>query len=111
MRAKKRSGKTAIVHGHRVHLSGPFKGSDKNGGREIYTWYDPKTGKRGSVDAARVDYENAHGGKELSKGTDVDHKDNDKEHGSVSNLQPMSHSDNVAKENRHRAHEHKHKKK
>lgn len=96
--------KTAIVHGRRVNLSGPFKGSAKNGGRKIYTWYDPKTGKRGSVDAARVEYEKAHGGRELSKGTDVDHKDNDKSHDGKGNLQAMSHSKNVAKEDRHRSH-------
>lgn len=101
--------RTATVNGRTVTISGPFKGSKQNGGREIYTWYDKRTGKRGSVNAARIDYEKAHGGKELSKDTDVDHKDNNKSHGGTSNLQTMSHSKNVGKGNKHRKHHRKRK--
>ena len=89
-----------------MNISGPFKGSKKNGGREIYTTYDPKTGKHGSVDAARVDYQKSHGGKEVSKNKEVDHKDNKKSNGNTSNLQLMSKSDNVAKGNKHRSKNH-----
>ncbi len=101
--AKKKT-RTALVGGKRLNISGPFKGSDKNGGREIYTTYDPKTGKHGSVDAARVDYQKSHGGKEVSKNKEVDHKDNNKSHGGKGNLQLMSKSDNVAKGNKNRHH-------
>lgn len=93
-------------------FSGPFKGSSENGGRKIYTWYDPDTGKRGSMNAARVEYIKSHGGHALDKDTDVDHKDNDKNNDSDSNHQTMSHSANVAKGNQHRPHKkHHHKKK
>lgn len=85
---------------------GPYKGSKANGGRPIYVF---KTkGKDGkwhttSSNKARVDYEDKHG--KLSKDTDVDHKDNGgrKGHDSQSNLQAMSHSKNVGKENKRRA--------
>lgn len=85
---------------------GPYKGSKANGGRPIYVF---KTkGKDGkwhttSSNKARVDYEDKHG--KLSRDTDVDHKDNGgrKGHDSQSNLQAMSHSKNVGKENKRRA--------
>ena len=53
---------------------------------------------------SRVDYEKATG-KTLPKKTDVDHKDNGGRAGrdGQSNLQAMSHSKNVAKENKRRA--------
>ena len=85
---------------------GPYKGSDANGGRPIYV-YKTK-GKDGkwhttSKNKARADYEDKHG--KLSKDTDVDHKDNGgrKGHDKMSNLQAMSHSKNVGKENKRRA--------
>jgi len=88
-------------------LFGPYEGSDQNGGRPIYVFKRKK--KNGKVvttssNKARVDYEKATG-KTLSKKTDVDHKDNGGRAGrdGQSNLQAMSHSDNVAKENKRRA--------
>ena len=81
-------------------IYGPYKGSDKNGGRPIYVVGKPD-GTRTSIDKARHDYQKAHGVK-LPKGTDVDHKDNNKKNDSLSNLQAMSKSKNVAKGNQHR---------
>ena len=83
---------------------GPYHKEAKDGRREIYVTRT-KTAHgwtTQSTDKARADYEDAHHTK-LSKNTDVDHKDNNKGHGALSNLQAMSHSDNVAKENKHRA--------
>lgn len=79
---------------------GPYKGSAKNGGREIYAIRKPD-GTMTSTDRARLDYERKVG-KSLPKGTDVDHKDNNKSNNSLSNLQAMSKSKNVAKGNQHR---------
>jgi len=89
-----------------VKRFGPYKGSEQNGGRPIYV-YKKKVGDKWvttSSNKARVDYEDKHHTK-LSKNTDVDHKDNGgrKGHDSQSNLQAMSHSKNVAKENKRRA--------
>jgi hypothetical protein len=88
-------------------LFGPYEGSDQNGGRPIYVFKRKK--KNGKVvttssNKARVDYEKATG-KKLSKKVDVDHKDNGGRagHDGQGNLQAMSHSDNVAKENKRRA--------
>ena len=85
---------------------GPYEGSEANGGRPIYV-YKTK-GKDGkwhttSKNKARADYEGKHG--KLDRDTDVDHKDNGgrKGHDSLSNLQAMSHSKNVGKENKRRA--------
>jgi hypothetical protein len=89
---------------------GPYKGSKQNGGREIYVW-KVKTEhgwKTESKNRDREDYEERTGRK-LSKNTDVDHKDNNKNNHSKSNLHTMSHSANVAKEDRHRAHKRKSK--
>jgi hypothetical protein len=85
---------------------GPYKGSKQNGGRPIYV-YKKKVGDKWvttSSNKARVDYEE-HTGKKLSKDTDVDHKDNGGRKGrdGIKNLQAMSHSKNVAKENKRRA--------
>lgn len=81
------------------------KGSKQNGGRKIVVFHrkNPKSGKweTTSKNAARVEYEDKHG--KLSKDTDVDHKDNNKDNDSSGNLRAMSHGDNVAKENAHRA--------
>ena len=86
---------------------GPYEGSDQNGGRPIYVFKRKK--KDGTVvttssNKARVDYEKATG-KTLPRKTDVDHKDNGGRagHDGKGNLQAMSHSKNVAKENKRRA--------
>ena len=88
-------------------IFGPYKGSKANGGRPIYVFKRKK--KDGTVvttssNKARVDYEKATG-KTLSRKTDVDHKDNGGRAGrdGKGNLQTMSHSKNVAKENKRRA--------
>lgn len=87
-------------------MYGPYKGSAQNGGRPIYVF--KKKDKDGKVvttssNKARVDYKKATG-KSLSRNVDVDHKDNRGRAGKDSrkNLQTMSHSKNVAKENRRR---------
>ncbi len=79
---------------------GPYKGSDKNGGRPIYV-IDKGNGKRTSTDKARHDYEKATG-KTLPKTTHVDHKDNNKHNDSMKNLQAMSQSKNIGKGNKNR---------
>ena len=83
---------------------GPYKGSEENGGRPIYV-YKTK-GKDGkwhttSKNAARAKYEKKHG--KLPRGTDVDHKDNNHDNDSSSNLRPLKHGKNTAKENKRRA--------
>lgn len=79
---------------------GPYKGSDKNGGRPIYV-IDKGNGKRTSTDKARHDYEKANG-KSLPKSTHVDHKDNNKSNDRLSNLQAMPASKNIGKGNQNR---------
>jgi len=84
---------------------GPYKGSAKNKGREIYVF--KKKGKDGkwhttSSDAARVDHE-TRTGKKLRKDQEVDHKDNNRHNNSAKNLRVISKSKNVAKENKRRA--------
>lgn len=79
---------------------GPYKGSDKNGGRPIYV-IDKGNGKRTSTDKARLDYERKVG-RSLPKSTHVDHKDNNKKNDSLNNLQAMSQSKNIAKGNKNR---------
>lgn len=79
---------------------GPYKGSDKNGGRPIYV-IDKGNGKRTSTDKARHDYEKATG-KTLPKTTHVDHKNNNKHDDRMSNLQTMSRSKNIGKGNQNR---------
>ena len=88
-------------------IFGPYKGSKANGGRPIYVFKRKKkdgTVATTSINKARVDYETATG-KTLPRKTDVDHKDNGGRAGrdGRSNLQAMSHSKNVAKENKRRA--------
>ena len=82
---------------------GPYKGSEKNGGRPIYVYKKKVNGewKTTSSDKARVDYECKNG--KLPKDTDVDHKDNNKKNDSKGNLRAMKHGKNVAKENKRRA--------
>jgi hypothetical protein len=86
-----------------VKKFGPYKGSAQNGGREIYVYKKKVDGKwvTTSKNKARADYESKNG--KLPRNVDVDHKDNDKTNDSGSNLHAMSHGDNVAKENEHRA--------
>lgn len=79
---------------------GPYKGSAKNGGREIYA-IRKADGSMTSTDRARLDYERKIG-KSLPKSTEVDHKDNNKHNHKLSNLQTMSKSKNVAKGNQNR---------
>lgn len=90
-----------------MKIFGPYKGSKQNGGRPIYVFKRKR--KDGSVETtssnkARIDYEKKTG-KTLPRSTDVDHKDNGGRAGrdGHSNLQTMSHSKNVAKENKRRA--------
>lgn len=84
-------------------IFGPYKGSKANGGRPIMVEKKKVNGKvvTTSVNAARYVFEKATG-KTLSRNTDVDHKDNKGRAGTndkPSNLDAMSHSANVAKEN------------
>jgi hypothetical protein len=90
-----------------MKIFGPYKGSKQNGGRPIYVFKRKKkdgTTVTTSSNKARVDYEKATG-KTLPRSTEVDHKDNGGRAGrdSRSNLQEISKSDNVAKENKRRA--------
>lgn len=82
---------------------GPYKGSAQNGGRPIYVWkVKTKDGwKTESKNKAREDYESKHG--KLSKNVDVDHKNNKHSDDRASNLRPLKHGDNTAKENKRRA--------
>ena len=82
---------------------GPYKGSKENGGRPIYV-YKKKVGDKWvttSKNKARADYESKNG--KLSRDTDVDHKDNNKNNDGKGNLRAMKHGKNVAKENKRRA--------
>jgi hypothetical protein len=90
-----------------MKIFGPYRGSKQNGGRPIYVLKLKKkdgTTVTTSSNKARVDYEKATG-KTLPRSTEVDHKDNGGRAGrdSRSNLQEISKSDNVAKENKRRA--------
>jgi hypothetical protein len=81
-----------------------YKGSKQNGGRKIIVkHYKDSKGDwhTTSENAARAKYEKKHG--KLSKGTDVDHKDNNHDNDSARNLRPLSHGKNTAKENKRRA--------
>jgi len=86
-----------------MKIFGPYKGSKANGGRPIYVIKRKKkdgTTETTSTNKARLDFERATG-KTLARTTDVDHKDNGGRAGKdgIGNLQAMSHSKNVAKEN------------
>ena len=90
-----------------MKIFGPYKGSKQNGGRPIYVFKRKKkdgTTVTTSSNKARVDYEKATG-RTLSRTVDVDHKDNGGRagHDGIKNLQAMSHSKNVGKENKRRA--------
>jgi len=79
---------------------GPYKGSKKNGGRKIMV-IRRADGSTTSTDAARYKYEKSKK-KSLPRSVDIDHKNNNKNTDRMSNYQPMSHSKNVAKGNKHR---------
>lgn len=86
-----------------MKIFGPYKGSKQNGGRPIYVIKRKKkdgTTTTTSTNKARHEYEESTG-KKLPRSTDVDHKDNGGRAGrdGIKNLQTMSHSKNVAKEN------------
>ena len=90
-----------------MKIFGPYKGSKQNGGRPIYVFKRKKkdgTTVTTSSNKARVEFEKSTG-KTLPRTTDVDHKDNGGRAGrdGKGNLQAMSHSKNVAKENKRRA--------
>jgi hypothetical protein len=90
-----------------MKIFGPYKGSKQNGGRPIYVFKRKKkdgTTVTTSSNKARIDFEK-NTGKTLPKTTDVDHKDNGGRAGrdGAGNLQAISHSKNVAKENKRRA--------
>jgi len=83
---------------------GPYKGSAANGGRPIYV-YKTK-GKDGkwhttSKNKARAEYEEKNG--KLPRNVDVDHKNNKHADDRKSNLRPLKHGKNTAKENKRRA--------
>ena len=80
---------------------GPYKGSKQNDGRAIYV-IRKADGSTTSTNKARADYEKSTG-KKLPRTTHVDHKDNNKNNDSRSNLQAMSAKKNVGKENKRRA--------
>lgn len=81
---------------------GPYKGSKQNGGRPIMVIKD-KNGKTTSTNKARYEYQKRNG--KLPRHIDVDHKDNGGRAGrdGARNLRTMTHSANVAKENKRRA--------
>lgn len=84
---------------------GPYKGSKQNGGRPIkVTKVKGKDGKwhTTSKNKARDDYEKKTGRK-LPKDVDVDHKNNNHSDDRASNLRPLKHGKNTAKENKRRA--------
>lgn len=83
---------------------GPYKGSAANGGRPIYvtkTKQADGTWKTTSENKARADYEKS-SGKKLPKNVDVDHKNNNHSDDRKSNLRPLAHGKNTAKENKRR---------
>ena len=82
---------------------GPYKGSEDKGGRPIYVYKKKVDGKwvTTSKNKARADYEEKHG--KLDKDTDVDHKNNNHDDDRQSNLRPLAHGKNTAKENKRRA--------
>lgn len=89
-----------------MKIFGPYKGSKQNGGRKIYVIKRKK--KDGSttttsINKARLDYEEKTG-KKLKRNQDVDHKDNGGRAGrdGMKNLQVLTHSKNVAKEDKRR---------
>lgn len=99
MAEKKKKGTLAGKTKDGKKVYGPFKGSAKNGGRPMMSVVNAD-GSRTSIDAAKYKYEKKHG--KLPKGTDVDHKDNNHSNDKMSNLRPLKHGKNTAKENKRR---------
>jgi hypothetical protein len=89
-----------LKNGSRVF--GPYKGSKQNGGRPIMVIKD-KNGKLTSTNKARYEYQKRNG--KLPRHVDVDHRDNGGRAGRdhARNLGTLTHSANVAKENKRRA--------
>lgn len=82
-----------------------YKGSAANGGRKIIVkHYKDSKGKwhTTSENAARAKYEKKHG-KIGDKNKTVDHRDNNHDNDSDSNLHLMAKGKNTAKENKRRA--------
>ena len=77
-------------------IYGPYPDKKKDG-RLLAVVRHPD-GSTTSTEWARYKYESKHG--DLPRGTDVDHKDNNKDNNSMRNLQPMQHSKNIAKGNK-----------
>ena len=82
---------------------GPYSSGEHNGDRKMYVYKKKVNGKwvTKSKTKARADYEEKTG-KKLSKNMDVDHKDNNKNNDSKSNLRAIPKGENVAKENKRR---------
>jgi hypothetical protein len=81
-----------------------YTGSKQNGGRKIVVeHYKDSKGhwRTTSHNAARYKYQKKHG--RLSRDTDVDHKNNNHDDDRASNLHPLKHGKNTAKENKRRA--------
>ncbi len=95
----------AWVNGTKMRVyggkGGGYSGSKQNGGRKIYSAYNPKTGKKTSVNAASVTWQKSTG-KKPKPGTHIDHKDNNHKNGSAKNLTQMPASKNIGKGNRNR---------
>jgi len=90
-----------------VKIFGPYKGSEKNGGRKIYVIKRKKkdgTTVTTSTNKARLDYKKATG-KKLKRDQEVDHIDNGGRKGNdkISNLRVLSKKKNVGLENKRRA--------
>lgn len=102
MAASKAKPKKYEVRKDGTKIFGPYKGSERNGGRPMVV-VRKKDGSSTSMSAARYKYERATG-KKLPRSVDVNHKDNGgrKGHDSLKNLNVMSHSKNVADGNRRR---------
>lgn len=95
--------KKYTVRSDGTKVFGPYKGSDRNGGRPMMV-IRKKDGSSTSTSAARDKFEQKTG-KKLPRNVDVHHKDNGgrKGHDSMMNMSTMSHSMNVADGNKRRA--------
>lgn len=90
-----------------MKIFGPYKGSEKNGGRKIYVIKRKKkdgTTETTSTNKARLDYKKATG-KKLTRNQEVDHIDNGGRKGNdkISNLRVLTKKKNVGLENKRRA--------
>ena len=80
-----------------------YKGSAQNGGREIVVKHYKKNGKWHTTSENAARYEFKKRGGHVSADQDVDHKNSHHSDNRQSNLQALSKSKNVAKENKRRA--------